>query len=533
MIFLLCALSLLAACSTDKLLKKEESAIEKEKAHIKPPIPRVLPDEKPAVPEKKPDPLAGKTITLTANNASFTEIFTVIADIAGLDLVIDSRLISEERALSTRNKPQASSTSSAAPASQEAGGGTQANLKPIVISPVTVAFNKTPLDQALENITQSLNVFYEIKGRCMYIRGVGSKAFHLNFISAQKETKIGVGGDVLGGGSSSGGSGGSSTSSGPIMGMFSIQGTTTTASSDMYAQIEQVVKSSLTEYGSFSLNRAIGFLEVYDRKNSVDRIESYITKLKAFYNCQVLITAKILEVSLNDSSVYGIDWSSVNGYIKGYHFDIQQNLAFSSDSITPALSVGIQNTKSGIDATIEALQQFGDIKVLSNPRIRVTNGQPALISVGTNQTYVEKIERTVTTSEGQTNTEYEVTIGSIFDGVMFGVQPYIDLESNEINLSITPIKNRIVSMNEKDVGQGLGVYSLPVVDLKTATTQLRVKSGDVAVLGGLISKSTKNLSTGIPILGTVPGLEYLFSQQTKIVETDELVILLEPVIIQP
>ncbi len=548
LIMLLLCLSLLWGCSTATLMKQEREIIDKEASQVKPPVPRELPPVAPPAVEKKPDPLAGKTITLSASRAKFSDIFSAIAEIAGLDLVIDSRLMNHEEMPLSQGRTQKARTSSAqaqtvstdnqsqGASSGESGGYSQANYDPIGLKTVNVAFNRTPLEQALQNLTESLNIFSEVRGRCLYVSGTASRTYHLNFIASQKETKIGLGGDVLNSGStgSSGGSGssGGTTSTNPIMGMFSIQAVNTTSSNDIYAQVEQVVKSSMTEYGSYSLNRAIGFLEVNDRKNAVDRIESYIKTLKTYYNSQVLITAKILEVSLNDSSIHGIDWTSLNGYIKGYHFNIQQNLNFSSDTLSPALILNAQKTSSGMDITLEALQRFGDIKVLSNPRIRVSNGQPALISVGTNKSYIEKIEKTMTTVEGQTDTDYEVTIGSIFDGIMFGVQPYIDLDSNEVNLSITPIKNTLISIEEKTVGNDIGMYSLPTIDLKEATTQLRVKSGDMAVLGGLISKNTVNQSKGIPILGTLPVLEYLFSQKTMSVETNELVILLEPVIVE-
>ena len=185
----------------------------------------------------------------------------------------------------------------------------------------------------------------------------------------------------------------------------------------------------------------------------------------------------------------------------------------------------------GFDAALNALAQYGEIKVLSNPRIRVTNGQPALISVGTNTSYIQEIELTITTVEGGTTiTTPEVTIGSIFDGVMLGVQPYIDLETNQVNLSITPIKSRVVELKETSISGN--IYTLPTVDLKEATTQLRVKSGNIVALGGLISKNLADQKKSIPILGDIPILGYLFSQKIKTVETDELVILLEPVIIE-
>jgi MSHA biogenesis protein MshL len=532
-LFLLCALLFLWGCTTTKLIQKETEAIDKETSQVTPLLPRGLPEITQPTADEKPSPFAGKTITLSADHASFTNIFSAIAEIAGLDLVIDSRLVPEGRSTGVHAQQ------AAAPAGQAASVAIS-NNSPIFLRPVSVAFNRTPLEQALDTLADSLNIFYEIRGRCLYVKGTGSRTYHLNFISSNKETRISVGGDVLGGSSSNGsGSTGSSSSSSsssnnssPLSGQFSIENTTTTSSNDIYTQIEQVVKSAMTEHGSFSMNRAIGFLEVTDRRSAVNRIDGYVKTIKTYYNSQVVITAKILEVSLNDASRHGIDWTSMNGSIRGYVFNpIKQTLQLPATNPVPAFSMNVANAESGFEAAINALQEFGNIKVLSNPRVRVTNGQPAMISVGTNTSYIQEVKLTTTSVEGGTSiTQPDVTIGSIFDGIMMGVLPYIDLEKNEVNLSITPIKSRIISLDEKLIGGN--TYTLPTVDLKEVTTQLRVKSGNVVALGGLISKGVADESTSIPILGTIPYLGYLFSQKSMRVETSELVILLEPVIIE-
>ncbi len=515
---------LLSGCATDRLMEKEDFSIEKESSSLAPVQPRDLPEITPEVlTAEKPGPLEGKTITLTAKNALFTDIFGAIAEIAGLDLVIDSRIAREQT--TEPLIPEAGQTAKGQETAQQEQAAPQNTL--VTLAPITIAFNETPLEEALENITASLHIFYEIKGNTLFIKGTTSRIYHLNFLSSQKETRISVGGDVLG---SSGN--GSDSGRNPLTGEFSIKDTTPTSSSDIYTQIEGVIKSSLSPQGSYSLNRAIGFLEVNDKRDSIDRIDGYLKTLKRYYNSQVLITAKILEVTLSDSSKYGIDWTSIHGNIKDYAFNpIQQTLALPTDTLVPALEIQVHNAKNGFDATMNALEEFGNIKVLSNPRIRVTNGQPALISVGTNTSYIKEIKLTTTTTEGGTTiTTPEVEIGSIFDGIMLGVLPNIDLETNQVNLSITPIKSRVVDLLEKDIRGDL--YTLPSIDLKEASTQIRVQSGNVVALGGLISKNLSDERKSIPVLGDIPYLGYLFSQKSKAVETNELVILLEPIIIE-
>ncbi len=521
---LLAIAALISGCATDRRLEKEDFSIETETSSLTPIPERTLPEAAPAITKKPLDPLEGKAITITAKDARFTDIFSAIAEIAGLDLVIDSRITTKDlHAQAPEEDSQSQPDTSQGP--QQAAK--ESSQPAITISPITVSFSETPLRDALENLSASQNIFYEIRGNSLLIRGTQSKTYHLNFLSSQKETKISVGGDVLA-------NSGSNASSGnnPLAGEFSIKDTTPTTSSDIYTQIEDIVKSSLSQHGSYYLNRAIGFLEVNDRRDRVERIDAYVNTIRRYYNSQVLITAKILEVSLSDSARYGIDWSSIHGNIQDYVFNpIQQNLALPTDNLVPSLEIQVQSQKHGFDATLNALAEFGTIKVLSNPRIRVTNGQPALISVGTNSSYIREIKLTTTTIEGgSTIITPEVDIGTIFDGIMLGVLPYIDLETDTVNLSITPIKSRVVELLEKNISGN--IYTLPTVDLKEASTQIRVRSGNIIALGGLISKNLSNETKSIPILGDIPYVGYLFSQKIKAVETNELVILLEPVILE-
>jgi len=241
----------LFGCTTDKLMKKEDFSIEKEMERVTPPEPA-----KPAGPfaaEKvaKVNPLKGKTITLTASNAAFTDIFAAIAERAGLDLVVDSRL-------------KAGTSTDLSEEAADSGKEKQTAKGPIILPSVSIAFNRTPLEEALENVASALHIFYRVDGRALCIKGTDSRTYHLNFLSSQKQTTMSVGGDVIS--SSTNSSTSSSTSGGSgdnsLSGEFSIKDTIPVATSDICTQIEDHVKSTLTRDGSYSINRALGFLEV-------------------------------------------------------------------------------------------------------------------------------------------------------------------------------------------------------------------------------------------------------------------------------
>ncbi len=522
-------LLLLTGCAVDRTMKKEDFSIEQEKAAA-PVEPRQAQPTPSAAKPAVASPLKGRTITLTASNASFTDVYAAIAEKAGLNLVIDSRL------RSGTTMPEIPGV----PAPAGAGSDRSQTRTHIPLPGVSISFNQTPLEEAMNSLDSALHVFSRVSGNTLSVKGTESRTYHLNFMASSKQASMSVGGDVLGGTSngsssgSSGSSGGSSTGTsgqGPLSGAFSISSTVPPTMTDIYAQIEDFVKAALTPYGTYSVNRALGFLEVNDMRDAIERIDAYVRTLKTYYNAQIVITAKVIEVALKDESKYGIDWTSIHGTIGDYAFNpIRQNLSLSTENLTPALEIQVSSPEHGFDAAMNALEQFGDVKVLSNPRIRVTNGQPAMISVGTNTSYIQEIKVTTTTIEGGgAIVTPEVTLSSIFDGILLGVVPNIDLDHNAVNLSITPIKSRILKLEERVIEDN--TYTLPTVGLEEACSQVRVNSGNIIALGGLISKNLKVENTKIPILGDIPYLGYLFKQETKGVETAELVILLEPVIL--
>ncbi|MBN2298312.1 MAG: hypothetical protein JXM72_06935, partial [Deltaproteobacteria bacterium] len=162
---LLCVLIvlILSGCTTDKMMKKEDFTIEKETETVSPVQPRKLPVRIPAI--TKTDPLEGKTITLTAKDAQFTDIFSAIAEIAELDLVIDSRITGMQGASS---QPPAALPADKAPSGESASNVEETSLNTsISLRPITIAFNETTLREALENITASLHIFYEVRGNSL------------------------------------------------------------------------------------------------------------------------------------------------------------------------------------------------------------------------------------------------------------------------------------------------------------------------------------------------------------------------------
>ncbi|MGC8791677.1 MAG: type II secretion system protein GspD [Desulfurella sp.] len=608
---------LVTSCATSREIAKNDFSIKSETQEAVAPAPNKI-TFKPQF--ESVSPINTQYINLIVKDADFKDVYYTIAKVAGLNLVIDSNLESITQKPKTQNiQPQAnyqapynpyynpyvpntsfnqSPNSSYSPqfvglnpSVPQNPNSLQAPQNPNITKPmqaqtytqeiqhsqnqqqiyyvplVTVSFKHTPIKEALDALSQSLNLVYEIKGKTLYVKEFGTKMFYLNFIASKKQASISVGGDVLGSASQSAASATGGSASTPLTGEFKITDSIGTSSTDIYAQIENTLKAMLSKEGKYSLDPSIGLLVVRDREQNLNLISKYIQNLKSHYDSQVLLEVKIVEVNLNDSSSYGINWNALFRAANG-RFTVQQNLsnipqnslnALTSNANYPPeiygqtfpFKPGIFGTAPGVDTNsaympagiaatfntnnfgvlLDALAQYGNVKIISNPRILVTNGQPALISVGKSISYIQSVQVTTTTVAGGTSTtQPTVNLNSVFDGVMLGVIPYINNSTNTVNLSITPIKSTVLSLTPTTIGQNS--YTLPQVNLEEATTQIAAKSDQMIVIGGLISKQINKSNTRIPVLGDIPIVGNLFKQNNESISNVELVILIKPIILR-
>ncbi len=611
---------ILASCATSREIAKNDFSIESEMHGVTAPKQNTIVF---APQFEKVSPIQTQYISLIVKDADFKDVYYTIAKVAGLNLVIDSNLESITQKPKTQNLPQplpyyqnpyTQNPYMQNPYTQNMylpqipytpqftqlnpnlpqtlqNQTVQTNLQnpalPKTITPqaqtlqnpysennsiyyvplVTVSFKHTPIKDALDALSQALNLVYEIKGKTLYVKEFGTKIFYLNFIASKKQANVSLGGDLLGSSSQSATSATGGSASTPLTGEFKITDSIGTSSTDIYAQIENTLKTMLSKEGKYSLDPSIGLLVVKDRERNLNLISKYIENLKAHYDSQVLLEVKIVEVDLNDSSSYGINWNALFRAANG-RFSVQQNLSSipenSLNALTsnanyppqinaqtfpfspaifgtaPAVANNGTPMPTGIAATfntnnfgvlLNALAQYGNVKIISNPRILVTNGQPALISVGKSISYVQSVQITTTTVAGGTSTtQPTVNLNSVFDGVMMGVIPYINTSTNTVNLSITPIKSTVLSLMPTQIGQNS--YTLPQVNLEEATTQIAAKSGQMIVIGGLISKQINKTNTRVPLLGDIPIVGNLFKQKNESISNVELVIMIKPIILK-
>ncbi len=336
----------------------------------------------------------------------------------------------------------------------------------------------------------------------------------------------------------------------------------------------------------YIIDKPVGLITVHAPKPLQEKIESYLDTLKHELYKQVTIEAKIIEVQLEDSSTLGIDWNlllrslSFGGSValgKSYDKDTADTTdrnnsisriitdAFGNSSIsndTGSTSESSRTYNSSMDtvagaastaATImtggasnlagglltlssfnfadflHALSEQGQTSILANPKLSVMNGQPALITVGRNVTYIDSIESDVTSGTTVT-TNYTVNTERILSGVGLALTPVIK-DDNEIIMNLVPVTSVLEEPIEyRQVG--LGEVGLPIINVREMSSMVKVKDGEMLVIGGLIStvESTEGENL-FPGLANVPILKYLTGFETKVMRKRELIILLRPRII--
>ncbi|MCZ6764037.1 MAG: type II and III secretion system family protein, partial [Alphaproteobacteria bacterium] len=185
------------------------------------------------------------------------------------------------------------------------------------------------------------------------------------------------------------------------------------------------------------------------------------------------------------------------------------------------------------------VEQFGTVRALSSPRLTVMQNQTAVLKVAENDVYFElTIEQTtqVINNQAVTDTAVESILKTVTVGLVMTVQPSINLETDEITMTLRPTITRIVRQ-ENDPAVALqnvaGVVSqVPVIGVQEIDSVVTMRSGHVIVMGGLMQDRTTVTEFGIPLLSDIPWIGQAFKSTDRATRKTELVIFLRATIIR-
>lgn len=279
------------------------------------------------------------------------------------------------------------------------------------------------------------------------------------------------------------------------------------------------------------INKDAGLIVVSGSFRQLKRVEEYINRLQTRMHKQVLLEVRILEVTYNEGQQLGVDWSNFNLSLSGSAgADINvlrasgtRNTNTSSDAANSMYSADFQFNMDGL---MNFLKQYGDVEVLSSPKVMTLNNQPALINVGDQVNY--KYETGTVSSIGSTTPSASTTfsLGSVFVGLSLNIIPEIT-DSGHIILRINPVDSRITDTVAADVVRSIP----PDMKIKQLTSIVKVKDGSKVIVGGLVQKEKYDTDSKVPLLGDIPYFGRMFhSTSVKYLKKEFFVIIIPTII---
>ncbi len=311
---------------------------------------------------------------------------------------------------------------------------------------------------------------------------------------------------------------------------------------------------------TYSINKQAGLINVRATEKIHEKVAKYLDILRRSVSSQVLVEAKVFEVSLSDQYINGIDWQLikkelVGGFLtsSGAEFlnavsgQTRQDL---TNGVPLIGAAGLTSIPAGYDtnfvtgivgndfqALVRAVSGFGTVRALASPRLTVLNNQSAVLNVATNRVFFQiDINKTEATATAPASFQLDSEAKSIPEGVLINVQPSINLEDRTISMFLRPSVTRIVGRVEDPAVQFIAgangiVSEIPELNVQEIDTVVKVNSGQPIVMGGLLQDRIASANEGVPVIGEVPVFGNLFKKKTDLVRKTELVIFLKATIL--
>ncbi len=307
-----------------------------------------------------------------------------------------------------------------------------------------------------------------------------------------------------------------------------------------------VKRSTFREAASVIAHPESGNISVRASQSQHEKVREFLDRVLASARRQVLIEATIVEVDLSSRYQQGINWSLVQtaGSGAGSRIDLQPAGA-ASGLQTGGLVSSLANLtlkqfrlwggNQDLTAMLSLLESFGTLRVLSSPKISVLNNQSSVLKVVDNKVYFSLNVTAATYSAGVLTqpATYSTSINTVPIGFLMTVVPQIS-EANEVTLNLRPTISRITGY-ATDPNPALAQYNVvnrvPEVQTREMESVLRVQSGDIAVLGGLMQDTRNDASDEVPGLNRVPVVSNLFKYRNDSSQKSELVIFLRPTVL--
>jgi general secretion pathway protein D len=315
---------------------------------------------------------------------------------------------------------------------------------------------------------------------------------------------------------------------------------------DFWSEIENGIKIILqnANQSMYSINKQSGIITIHANSKTHKQVVEYIQKVKESTISQVLIEAKIIEVHLKNEYRRGINWDLVSKRSK-------INSSFGSMSMNGLNNEGTHGTpvtfsyKAGqMHSILNALEEFGSTRAISNPRITAMNNQAAILKVAQNHVYFKlNYDKTYLSSDSKReDIAVSSDIKTIPIGLVMFVQPSIDISDNSITLFLRPTITKLtgdvsdpavdIALRSIDPDKKYEPSKVPITEVREIASVLRLNDGEIAVLGGFMEVRSSKNKAGLPGVRDIPLAGELVSSYGMGDDIVELVILIKVKIIR-
>jgi MSHA biogenesis protein MshL len=470
-------------------------------------------------------------------------------------------------------------------------------VNPEVSGRLSLNLKDVTVREALEAIREVYGYEFRVDGTRIYVEAAGmqTRVFHVSYLAGlrtgRSDVRVSSGSTsgIVAGQPTAGGGAAAPVAAGAAqpgqnvntIGLGQLNQITNDATrvstfsqSDFWQELTTAVRTLVgTGTGrSIVVSPQSGVVVIRAMPQEIRSVESYLKAIRVSVERQVMLEAKIIDVTLNDAYQAGVNWAGFSGTrfsggVQGAGTTLGTTGALVSSSplgltANPAARTVVSTTASAAASAATAaagaagmgvfglalqtrnfasllqfLESQGTTQVLSSPRVATLNNQKAVLKVGTDDFFVTNVESTPVVSSisgvpiGAT---LKPTLSSFFSGVSLDITPQIDEDGN-INLHIHPLVSKVENGSLTfDFGTGIGITNIPTAKstINETDTMVRVQDGNIVALGGLMQLELENSRSGIPGVQQIPGVGGLFGNRARNLVKKELVILIKPTVIK-
>ena len=401
---------------------------------------------------------------------------------------------------------------------------------------VTIDFAGGTVRAALSALIEPAGLFFEATASGIVVRQRQTVLYAIDY---PQLTRSGSGSASITLGGATGGSGGNSRgiqnggSQNLASGNAASDATQVSISQEnqntFWTTVEAELRTMLKEGDSLVLNRFSGVAQIAAPVKRHESIRAFIELVNRRITQQVEIEARIVEVTLRDEQKLGVDWDLAASTLDGVRMQARAPLdvAGVGGALLGANSFAATLGFGRASAIIQALKQQGEVKTVAQPRLRALNNQTAFIKVGEDRPFFRLQQTTTLQQPGATTafnqTQETFSVSTITIGTILAVTPQIDGD-RMITLDVLPAITRLQAIVTSPDGR----QTAPVTEVKQASTIVRLRDGETAIIGGLISEETAATERRIPLLGKLPLIGAAFRSKANLRARTELVIFLTP-----